>query len=75
MGWQSKSREENNPKVENKLQKVGAFFAAEKVVRKRPHSPRKPPQIDHKNTTTKHAFSPKSPAKTPVHHKIKILEN
>jgi hypothetical protein len=38
MGWQSKSREENNPKVENKLQKVGAFFAAEKVVRKRPQT-------------------------------------
>jgi len=71
----SKSREENVKKLKNKLQKVGVLFAPEKVVAKAPHSPRKPPQIDHKNTTAKHTFSPKPAAKTPVHHKIIILEN
>jgi len=59
----------------NKLQKVGVFFAPKKVVAKAPRLPRKPPQIDHKNTTTKYAFPPKPPAKTPVHHKIKNPEN
>jgi hypothetical protein len=58
-----------SPFGKNKLQKVGVFFAPEKVLPKAPRSPRITPQINHKNTTTKHAFSPKPPAKTPVHHK------
>jgi len=59
----------------NKVEKVGVFFAPEKVVAKPPRSPHITPRIDHKNTTTKHALSPKPPAKTPVHHKSKNPEN
>jgi hypothetical protein len=35
----------------------------------RPHLPRIPPQLHHRNTRTAHAFSQKPPGKTPIHHK------
>jgi hypothetical protein len=40
---------------------------------KTPHQPHKPPPSHHKNTTPKHTISAKTPAKTPLHHKIKKL--
>jgi hypothetical protein len=33
------------------------------------------PQLHHKNTTTKRCFSQKNPAKTPIHHSTKKLQN
>src|SRR5271155_1071672 len=49
----------------NKSQIPVTFLATQKVAAKEPHSPRKPPQIDHQNTTLKHPFLSKTPAK---HH-------
>jgi hypothetical protein len=50
--------------AENKSQKVGVFFATEKVTAKTPRLPRKPPQLHHQKTTLKTRFLPKTPAKT-----------
>jgi len=49
----------------NKSQKPGAFFHPEKVTLKTPRLPRIPPRFHHQNTTSKHPFFTKSPAK---HH-------
>jgi hypothetical protein len=71
MRRQRKTGKRTIKKIKNKLQKVGVFFAPEKVVAKAPRSPRKPPQKHHNKT----GILPKPPAKTHVHHKIKTMKN
>jgi hypothetical protein len=55
----------------NKVQKRVTFLDAKNITAKTPHQPRKSPHRHHKNTTSKHAFCAKIPAKTPLHHKAK----
>jgi hypothetical protein len=55
-------------RAKNKVKKRGVFFAAEKVLSKSPHLPRKPPQIDHKLPSKNTPKTQKDPIKTPLHH-------
>jgi hypothetical protein len=64
------------PKVQigpskNKVEKGVLFFGRRKVSDNLPRLPRIPPQNHHKNTTSAHLFSSKTPAKTPIHHSKK----
>jgi hypothetical protein len=49
--------------LKNKLQIHVTIFAPKNVTIKSPHSPRKPPQIHHQNTTFCHPFFAKTPSK------------
>jgi hypothetical protein len=53
-------RDPNSCSPKNKVPKVGVFFRAEKLADNKPSSPRIPPQIDHKNTTSYTTFSQKT---------------
>jgi hypothetical protein len=55
----------------NKVQKRVTFLDAKNITAKTPPQPRKSPHRHHKNTTPKHAFCAKTPAKTPLHHQNK----
>src|SRR5271170_981724 len=57
--------------TKNKLLIPVTFFTLENVTTKPPHSPCKPPQIHHQNTTFCHSFSEKPPAKTQKAHSPK----
>jgi hypothetical protein len=51
---------------ENKVEKVGVFFDAQKMPVNSPQLPRNSPQTDHQKTTFCSCFLRKPPAKTPL---------
>jgi hypothetical protein len=57
--------------TENKVEKVGVFFRPEKVSVNSPRFTSNPPQLHHKITTLKTAFSQKPLQKRPPHHAAK----
>jgi hypothetical protein len=59
--------------TKNILKNSGKFLDAKKRPSTHHDLPRNPPQLHHKNTTTKHPVSQKPPEKTPLRHTTKKM--